>query len=195
MKSKQATIDSIKIKVDYDENPDTSYIGEYTDDPAPGVIVRCEGEYLEKLGVQIRDTDGRFMGKDYELPARGREYRFFKPYAGGEKVGTANYYKYGLQDYKRMEGLTSGDWNYIGIQAEAVVKYPIESGSYRLETLTSGGLWGIESDSGDDYIKTVIGEELSSLKEHLKVFNVSLKRFDEMAAEAADEVFTEYNFR
>ena len=110
--------------------------------------------------------------------------RFFLPYAGGEKQGTEDYYKYGLQNYKRMEGLNNGDWFYTGVMAEAEVSYPIEGGSERIERFTSGGLWGIESDSSNDYIKQVSQGELADLKEHLKQFNVDLSNFDELAAEA-----------
>ena len=81
-------------------------------------------------------------------------------------------YTYGMQDYERMEGLNNGDWCFIGIIAEATVKYPINNnGSYRLETFTSGGLWGIESDSGD-YLDTVASEQIADLKKHLAVFGI-----------------------
>ena len=36
-----------------------------------------------------------------------------------------------------------------------------------VQTLTSGGLWGIESDSGEEYIEEVAGEEYSELRKIL----------------------------
>ncbi len=158
-------IESIKVKMIHDEAPDTSCIGEYTDDVENGVIVRSMGEFYEKLPAEMeRDLDGKFLCKgEPDIPTMGREYRFFKPYAGGEEKGTKDYYTYGRQDFKRMEGLLKGDWHFVGIMAEAEVLSPIEGmkDNFRVETLSSGGLWGIESDSGD-YLKEV-AQEISDI--------------------------------
>jgi hypothetical protein len=153
-------IELIEIKHDMDESPDISCIGDFTDQPDEWNICRCCGEYLANC-----DTE-------HEIPRSGREYRFFKPYAGGEKAGTADYQKYGKQDYNRMEMLARGDFCYIGIYAEATVSYPINSnGDRQLETFTSGGLWGIESDSGD-YIEEIETEQLANLANHLAHFGI-----------------------
>lgn len=175
-------IEEIKVKAMIDDCPDTSWLGEYTDDLKPSVIVRDYGKYYEKLPAEMeRDFDGRFLCKgEPEVPPIGREYRGFRPYAGGEKAGTKDYYKYGLQDFKRIEGLEQGDWSFIGIQAEALISYPIRSnGDRRLERLTSEGLWGIESDSGS-YLDNVKDEQLADLKDHLEHFNVGLSNWDEL---------------
>ena len=175
------TIEEIKVRAIPDESPDTSWLGEYTDDSRPGVIIREYGEFYEKIPTEMeRDYDGTFIGKaEPELPSRGRNYRGFIPYAGGEKVGTKDFYKYGMQDYKRMEGLNNGDWYFVGIQAEALISYPINGGSRRLEHLTSGGVWGIESDAGD-YLEEVMKEEFADLKGHLEQFNVDVSNWDEL---------------
>ncbi len=173
-KTQKVEIESIVIKMLDDDCPDTSHLGKYTDNAEPGVIVCRENEYLDQLG------------DDYELPEKGNEYRFFKPVAGDEKVGTDDYYKYGMQDYKRMKGLNDGSWSYIGIEAAATVKYPTGNNSYRLETLSSSGLWGIESDC-DDYLQEVMKEQIDELREHLMTFNVSLENFDTLAQEAIEK--------
>ncbi len=165
-----ATIDSIKVEQIIDTSPDTSFIGEYTDRWDEWAICRCCGEYLANVA------------DDHEEFTRGREYRYFLPYAGGEEQGTPHYQKYGLQDYERMEGLNSGDWQFVGIVAKATIKYRTRNGSYRLETFTSGGLWGIESDAGD-YLDEVKAEQLADLKAHLETFGVDVSDFDEMAEE------------
>ena len=177
----KAKIDSITVKAIQDESPDTSFIGEYTDDLRPGVIVRDYEEFYEKLPAEMeRDYDGRFLSKGAPtVPAKGREYRGFIPYAGGEKPGTKDFYKYGMEDFKRMEGLERGDWSFIGIRAEAQVSYGQNGNSRRLEWFTSGGLWGIESDSGE-YLKEVAKDELADLRAHLEQFNVDTSNFDEL---------------
>ena len=68
----------------------------------------------------------------------------------------------------RKEAFQRGDFHFIGIRAEAVVA--VEG---ILQTLTSGGLWGVESDSGDDYIEGVAVEEYEALRDVLKSIGVS----------------------
>ena len=166
-------IESVKIVHMIDESPDTSFIGEYTDEMSDWAISREYDAY-------VIDLPG-----DTKFSERGREYRFFfLPYAGGEQPGTAEYRKYGMQDYERMEALNRGDWCFIGIQAEATVSRDIGQGHRRLQGFTSGGLWGIESDSGDDHLESVAHEELVDLKEHLEAFEVDTSDFDDFVEEA-----------
>jgi len=77
-------------------------------------------------------------------------------------------------DYERMLALDRGEWCYLGIMAKAVVSIPCNGNSRRLETLTSGGLWGIESDSGE-YLDEVAQEQLEDLKSHLRAFGVYIR--------------------
>jgi len=110
-----------------------------------------------------------------EIRRNNREHTGFIPYAGGEKPGTKDYYKYGMQNYERMEGLCAGDWWFLGIVAECVVSYSISetTGDCRLETISSRGLWGIESDCCEDYIGEVEQEQLEDLKGHLAAFGIA----------------------
>ena len=67
------------------------------------------------------------------------------------------------QDYKRMEALSNGAYHLIGIQAGAEITL---TGS-TTQRLTSGGLWGVESDAGEPCLQTFEKEELEDLKEEL----------------------------
>jgi len=73
----------------------------------------------------------------------------------------------------------------IGVYAIATVQYPIGSGSYRLQTFESGGLWGIASDSEPGYIEEVDQEQLDDLRGHLERFGVNVENFTVLAAKAA----------
>jgi hypothetical protein len=137
----------ITIKREFDEDPDTSHLGEYTDELAEWNIVCSERAYVRNLP------------EDFECPPKGREYRAFKPYAGGEKPGSKAYQKYGLQDFDRMQALVNGHWYYFGVYAVAEVRMP----SGILQTIRSGGLWGIESDAGREVVDSTIKEELAVL--------------------------------
>jgi hypothetical protein len=183
-----------------DDSPDNSTIGKYTDTPDTWAIVlenNAEGvgagEFLYDLEHQqcptckgtgrggVNTTDG---GADddccdcegtglvpYTCPERGREYRFFMPYAGGEKPGTDDYRKYGLEDFKRMESYNRGHWHYLGIIAKAEIVSP----QGVCQTIRSGGLWGVESDSGHEYLAEVEGEELAALKAELTALGIGAR--------------------
>jgi len=162
---------SVKVKAAIDENPDFSTIGEYTDKAEEWSICRCCGEYVAELP------------EGHVEPPIGRACRYFNPFAAGcsvEEEGTEDYKLYGKQDFERAEAYNRGDWNYIGITAEATISYSTGNGSFRLEWLSSGGLWGIESDSGDEYLNELKDEQLADLKQHLERFNVDLSEWDEM---------------
>lgn len=169
--STQPKIESIRVIHRLDESPDTSHIGEYTDKQSEWAILRSKGEYVANLP------------EDFEMPRRGREYLFFVPCGGYEKPGTKEYQEYGKQDFARMEDFNNGGWHYIGVIAEAEVSYPCGNNSRRIQRLSSGGLWGVESDAGD-YLKEIAKQELDDLKSHLEAFNVDLSNFEELAEEA-----------
>lgn len=96
-----------------------------------------------------------------------RGYEYFNPSSnyvdasGNPRDGlTADEVKrYVLSDYQRMEGLRNGDWGYIGVRAEAEIVVDGIS-----QTVTSGGLWGIESDSDAEHLASVDRDELADLR-------------------------------
>jgi hypothetical protein len=98
------------------------------------------------------------------------QYRYFNPnhqnYTGEFQ---ADIIKYCLQDYARMESLDAGDFCFIGIRADA--EYSLTGNV--MQEATSGGLWGIESDSSPEYLKEIEREQLSELREQLKAIGFS----------------------
>lgn len=88
------------------------------------------------------------------------EYRYFIATMSGEETGNPESVE---QAYKRMEAGMNGGWHLMGVRAEAEA---VLTGSI-VQKLTSGGLWGVESDTGDEYIKGVEAEELEALKGEL----------------------------
>jgi hypothetical protein len=67
---------------------------------------------------------------------------------------------------ERMAAWERGDWEFVGVIARADIMLPIGGGSFRLFTIRSAGLWGIESDS-PDYLREVYEEEKDSLRGEL----------------------------
>lgn len=150
----------VVVKSVEDERPDYSFIGEYTDALEPGVIVRQFDKFYQDLTAKERD----------EISARyGRESRGFKPYSGGLKNGQKFYKKYGMRDYERMEKLHYGNFHFIGIVTEAEIQISTTEEAFPVmnQTIYGGSLWGIESDSEEEYFREVGNDCLSDLKTQL----------------------------
>lgn len=58
-----------------------------------------------------------------------------------------------------MESYNNDDWQYIGVKAQAEIVI-----DEVCQKITSGGLWGIESDSEESYLKEVESEEMAELR-------------------------------
>lgn len=134
---------SVTVKRVQDESPDLSWIGEYGNSPkSPAAIDR------EERGE------------------RGHgEYRYFNPQLTGEETGNPQSPE---QDYERMEAYSRGEWCMLGIIAEAEVQFTATT----VQTISSGGLWGIESDGGADYFTEVEEEQLSALADELAAMGI-----------------------
>ena len=95
---------------------------------------------------QIFDVDGDISWlQQYDINSKDSEER-----------------KYALQDKKRLEAYYNDEWYFIGIQAVAEIRINGIS-----QTISSGGLYGIESDSGDEYLDEVFEEQKEELKDNL----------------------------
>lgn len=105
------------------------------------------------------------------------QYRYFNPsFNYVDKNGDAllentpdEVRKYVRHDYERMESLNRQNWYFCGIRAHAEVQLTGDL----CQTITSGGLWGIESDSGADYLTEVEDEQLDELKAELHAVGFS----------------------
>lgn len=160
-------IDKIVIYHEMDTSPDTSHLGEYTNKPGDPekTIDRCA----------ISTT------REAQRITREHEYEYFVAAMSGKETGNPESV---MQDYRRMEALNRGEWYFLGIYAHAVVSYDIGQGCRRMESMRSGGLWGIESDYPVDEIASVERDELADLRRHLETFGVDCSNFDELAAKA-----------
>jgi hypothetical protein len=67
----------------------------------------------------------------------------------------------GFED--RRAEYEQGDFHFVGVRTEAEVEV-----AGVVQTLHSGGLWGIESDSDRSYLEEVAGEQYAELRRILK---------------------------
>ena len=86
--------------------------------------------------------------------AGSREYKYFIP-ANNECA---------QQDYERMEAYNDEHWNMMGIRAQAEIHTSTNGTDWLINRISSGGLWGIESDSDKSYLATIARDEMSELK-------------------------------
>jgi hypothetical protein len=79
---------------------------------------------------------------------------------------------------ERLAAYKRGEFDFVGVRAEAEV---IVEGI--VQTLTSGGLWGVESDSGEEYITEIAVEEYEQLRKVLKTIGVPTAQLPNADAE------------
>lgn len=142
----------IEVKRIEDTDPDTSYLGTFDRLPWSDFAINPETckedfgrfEWFNPQTIEPFNTDAKWIS------ARTVDKEAF-----WRKVMLEN----ATKDYERMKAFDRGEFGFIGIrvQAEIVVDSVCQ-------TITSGGLWGIESDSDESYLKEVEQEELSSLR-------------------------------
>lgn len=77
--------------------------------------------------------------------------------------------KYLAQDAARLAAYKRGDWHYIGVRARATITIhdSVDRSTWQHD-LTSCGLWGVESDSGEEYIRKIFEEECEQLRSDLE---------------------------
>jgi hypothetical protein len=144
-------LEKVKVRRRPDNDPDLSYLGEYSRTPGKGAIDRvARGD----------------CGKG-ELP-------YFTPCMTGEETGNPASPE---QDYQRMEAYNRGAWCMVGLQAEATISIDL-GGIKTLQTVRSGGLWGIESDSDAGHFASVAADELTDLREQLESLGVDMSNWD-----------------
>jgi hypothetical protein len=125
---------------------------------------------LDGLAAEVTECDcgeHGYMGRN--------EYRYFNPSFNYVDVRgklrpdhtAEEVRKYVRQDYDRMESANRGNWCYLGIRADAEISIGSGPGYATLQRITSGGLWGIESDSDKECFAEEERNQLADLREQL----------------------------
>ncbi len=141
---------SVKVERKTDTDPDLSHLGEYGSEDKPGAIDREE------------------RGKRNNT----REYRYFYPARSADDTGNPNS---PIEDYERMESYNRGNWCMLGISAKAKIQLA-DNGV--IQTIYSGGLWGIESDGGEVYLEQEEAEQLTELAGELQRLGCTKQQID-----------------
>jgi hypothetical protein len=135
-----------------------SDLGEYSDTPGPNAIDR-----------EARGEKGR------------NEYRYFNVELSGEETGNPESVE---QDYQRAEEYQRGGWWICGVCATATIHTSHDGKVWLRNKISSGGIWGIASDSDASEFDGIGADELDCLAEVLKEFCFT----DQEIAEASASV-------
>jgi hypothetical protein len=71
------------------------------------------------------------------------------------------------QNYKRIMEFENGSVQMLGIKATAEIYTSIGGGSWLINKVSSGGLWGIESDNDESSFKEIEANQIDELKDAL----------------------------
>lgn len=77
--------------------------------------------------------------------------------------------EYQRLDAVRLAAFYAGDWHMTGIRAKAELHIPYGQ-DYIVSTIHTPGLWGVESDCGNDYRDDIYSDEVDTLKAMLAEF-------------------------
>lgn len=76
------------------------------------------------------------------------------------------------EDQKRLDDWHADKWRFVGIQARAHILI-VRNGSGTMHEMTSAGVWGIESDSGDQYLNLCFADEKDDLLADMRALSGS----------------------
>jgi hypothetical protein len=137
---------------------------------------------LSYLGEYSNLDDGNAIDRQERGDIGRGEYRYFNPAMTGEETGNPNSPE---EDYARAEDYNRGGWCMTGVYAVAEV---VIGGT--IQRIRSGGLWGVESDSDNEYFAEIGREQLSELAEQLAALGFSRKAIN--AAIPTDVEFSDF---
>jgi hypothetical protein len=209
-------IASVSVKFVLDEEPDLSYLGQYVGkDNGEYIIDRKRGVLLGPYkSVEIytdyeEDIDALLDSDEYTVNqyANGFIEIHYRPVlrSGLSRSGRGEYewfesgnystpadedeLDYFVQDYERVEDYNKAYWYMTGCVAKAVVMHTV-AGGREVEEEFNTSVWGIESDSDKDYFRQTAGEMLSELRHELEQAGIDMSGWDELAAQAIEEMQT-----
>ena len=74
------------------------------------------------------------------------------------------------QDYDRMMQFENGNVSMYGVRAEAETLTSQDGKTWKIDAITSGGLWGLESDNDEKYFTEEEDNQLDDLTITLKEY-------------------------
>ena len=149
-------------------NSEGEFVYRREDNKKTGSAPKLEKKICKVIVEHLLDDDPDLSWLETEFMAGNRWIKGSCRYTNRDikKYGLAQVRMWVEEDHRRLKRY--GDtWCMIGIQAKAQVMVKIVGDSWICQDIRSGGLWGIESDSDEDFFKQVDEEELNNLRDNL----------------------------
>lgn len=182
-----------------DNDPDLSYLGEYSNSPGEHAIAVFGPEQGDETHCNLCEGSSPILFHDGEWhhgtfrtilddgdfdhdPVPNDDYHGGRAYEPGKYryFNPANP-EYGRADFERMEAYNNDGWGMVGVYAEASITV-----AGLIQTVQSGGLWGIESDSDPSYFAEIEKEQLSELVTVLEKLGFERTAIDEACVDVTD---------
>lgn len=128
----------------------------------------CDLSWIGKFGNKI--PDGKFGVKHY---GNRNSYPYFISRNAENK-------KQAQQDYERIMEFENGNVYVFGIKAVAELRTSDNGKEWLINHISSGGLWGIESDSDEKYVCEIEDDQITELRSVLKQLGASDKTLNEV---------------
>jgi hypothetical protein len=135
---------TVRVRFDYDTDPDLSHIGEFSDTPEDGAIDHhATGKWLGRS-----HRGDRYFNSAYF--ADGLKY-YLETEKLSEEEARAKADRAALQDYERLVGYYTDEWSYLGMIVTIFLKGV---------KLGESSVWGVESDAGSAHFTEMYEEQL-----------------------------------
>jgi hypothetical protein len=173
-----------------DQYPDLSYLGQFTS--------RKDVEAMDRR-TELDDPPGRgehlywMPGKDPEEVAKWYEKNENKSPAEAAQIALLQ----AREDYELHKRFSSGELCMYGLGFKAIVGVSDDGKQWLTQELSSGGLWGIESNSGEDYFLEVLAGQWAELVDVLHEFGftdeqIAAAEFGKPSGDAKDAIDATY---
>ena len=142
---------------------------------------------LKKLIVEkVGDTNGRDLLACLETEWDGERIIKSMRYSDEDiaSEGVEKVRQWIKEDHQRIRAYDNGEFFVIGIRAVATVLHTYDdTNAGSLHEISTAGLWGIETDSDEDYFTDVGQEELADLKGIIADMGIGAEEFDALTVE------------
>ena len=179
-------INKITLKIEIDEDPDVSYLGEIADSQT------ARKQYNKHwIPVNPKNPDGEWFSPCNHLPHKESNWdhvsqedkdKVIAEHGSLRKADIAHAY----QDLEHLQNFYAGRWWMEGIILRASITVSDDGIHWAYYEIVCS-LWGIESDGGEDYKATIVKDLSAELEHELTLWGFShdeiLNAFMEMTTE------------
>ena len=165
-------INNITLKIEIDENPDVSYLGEIADSQT------ARKQYNKHwIPVDPENPDGEWFSPCNHLPHKDSNWehvsqedknKVIAKYGSLRKADIA----YAYEDCERLQNFYAGHWWMEGIVLRASIAVSDDGTHWAYDEIVCS-LWGIESDGGEDYKATIVKDLSAELEHELTLWGFS----------------------